>query len=101
MLAPMPPATTDEVEIDSLIAAGRHAEAAAMLVERGELQRAESVLEKIWDFAGAAAIAQMRGDRVAWLRFLVEARDAAGVAQAMTDLLASGLADEQRAAAEV
>jgi serine/threonine protein kinase len=61
--------------IDTLIAEGRYADAARELRRQGDLPRAQSLYEKIWDFGNAAEVARERGDRPDLLRLLLEARD--------------------------
>jgi hypothetical protein len=66
-----PRARLDPEHRDAL-AAGRHAEVAAALRERGELDLAGWVLEQIWDFAGAEAAYRDAGRRVDALRMALE-----------------------------
>ena len=61
--------------VRSLVAEGRYAEAARELQRVGELERAQALYEKIWDFRAAAEVARERGDRPALLRLLIEAKD--------------------------
>ena len=61
--------------IDALLAAGRYADAARELRRLGDLERAQALYEKIWDFRTAAEVARERGDRPTLLRLLLEARD--------------------------
>jgi tetratricopeptide (TPR) repeat protein len=61
--------------IDRLISEGRYADAARELRRVGDLGRAQSLYEKIWDFRNAADVARERGDRPDLLRLLLEARD--------------------------
>jgi serine/threonine-protein kinase len=90
-------------EIDALIAAGRYAEAARDLRRSGQLERAQALYEKIWDFRSAAEVARERGDRPALLRLLIEAKDfveARRLGQSLLDP-AAATAGEQARAVEV
>src|SRR5262245_14281239 len=89
--------------IDTLLAEGRYAEAARELRRIGELERAQALYEKIWDFRSAAEVARERGDRPTLLRLLLEARDFVE-ARALGQILADpgrAAPGEQARAAEV
>jgi len=64
--------TADDIE--TLLQAGRHAEAAERLAAAGAHGRAAAIYERIWDFARAAAQARLAGDLLGALRNLVDAR---------------------------
>src|SRR5437764_3024092 len=87
-------------DVDALIAAGKHAEAAAELRRLGQLDRAQALYEKIWDFRAAAEVARERGDRPALLRLLLDAKDMAEAAR-VGQLLLSAPPGEQARAADV
>src|SRR5215470_12107573 len=82
-------------EVDTLLAEGRHAEAARAA---GDPRRAATIYAQIWDFRRAAACAEEAGDRVAALRHLLDAR-AIDEAVALARSLAAAGPDEARAAA--
>lgn len=85
-------------DIERLIAAGSYADAARALEGRGELDRAQALLERIWDFQAAAGIARRRGDRPDLLRLLIDAKDLPGVARALADLDGAPREERVRAA---
>jgi len=85
-------------DIDTLIAAGKYAEAAAALRTEGQLERAQALYEKIWDFRSAAACARERGDRPALLRLLLDARELADAARVGQELLTAAPGEQARAA---
>src|SRR5215468_9430226 len=87
-------------EVDSLLAEGRHAEAARAARAAGDPRRAATIYAQIWDFRRAAACAEEAGDRVAALRHLLDAR-AVDEAVALARSLAAAGPDEARAAAVV
>ena len=62
-------------EVDDLIAAGRHADAAAAAAAAGEHVRAADLYEKLWQFGPAARAARAAGDAPRALRLALEARD--------------------------
>jgi serine/threonine-protein kinase len=84
-------------EIQHLIAAGAHADAARALEEAGALEEAQRLFEKIWDFAQAARLAERRGDRPEQLRLALEAKDLPQAARVGAQIAAS--TDEERARA--
>jgi serine/threonine-protein kinase len=86
------------MDIDALLAAGRHAEAARELRRLGQLERAQELLEKIWDFRGAAEVARERGDKPTLLRLLLDGRDFAEAARVGQALLAAAPGEQARAA---
>lgn len=63
------------MDIETLIADGKYAEAAAEARRLGDLARAQQLFERIWDFKSAAEVARERGDRPELLRLLLDARD--------------------------
>jgi serine/threonine-protein kinase len=87
-------------DVEALIASGRHAEAARELRRRGELERAQALYEKLWDFRSAAEVARERGDRPSLLRLLLDARDF-GEATRVGQALLGAAPGEQVRAAEV
>src|SRR5262245_894716 len=87
-------------EVDTLVRDGRYAEAARELRRRGDLERAQALLEKIWDFRGAAEIARERGDRPLVLRLLLDGKAFAEAAR-LGQELHTGAPGEQTRAAEV
>ena len=88
-------------QIETAIAAGDYQAASRMAAAAGDLTRAQALLEKVWDFAGAAAIAELRSDRVAALRLHLEARDVARAAEVTAALVAEGNREALSQAAEV
>jgi serine/threonine-protein kinase len=90
----------DRAEIDRLVAEGRYAEAADALRRAGDLEAAQAMYEKIWDFRSAAEAARERGDRPALLRLLIDAKAWSEAAQ-VGDALRSAAPGEQARAAEV
>jgi eukaryotic-like serine/threonine-protein kinase len=85
-------------DIEALVAAGKHAEAAAELRRAGELERAQALYEKIWDFRAAADVARERGDRPALLRLLLDAKELAEAARVGHELLGAPPGEQARAA---
>jgi serine/threonine-protein kinase len=85
--------------IDELVAAGRHAEAAAHASAHGEPLRAAAIYERIWEFGRAALCARAGGDLPRALRNAIDARDEALVAEIAALLAAQGR-EGQRAAME-
>ncbi len=85
-------------EIQALLEAGKHAEAAAALRAAGDLERAQDLYEKIWDFARAAEVARERGDRPALLRLLLDAKQIAEARQVGQALLSAAPGEQTRAA---
>lgn len=75
--ARMTTTTTTNADIEALLTAGKHAEAARQLEQMGELPRAQALRESIWDFQGAADVARLRGDVVDELRLRLEAGETA------------------------
>ena len=69
------------MDIETLIALGKYAEAAAEARRTGDLGRAQQLYERIWDWKGAADVARERGDRPELLRLLLEGRDFAEAAR--------------------
>ncbi len=84
-------------DIDALLAAGRHAEAARLLEARGEYATAQKIRESIWDFQGAADLARLRGDVVDELRLRLEAGDAARTSELLPLLPQLDAAEQARA----
>jgi len=68
-------------EIEALVAAGRHAEAASRALAGGAPLRAAELYERIWDFAAAADAARAAGDLPRALRLYAEAKDDDRVAE--------------------
>jgi serine/threonine-protein kinase len=90
---------SDEHSIESLIAAGRHADAARAASAVGNHARAAEIYEKLWDFRGALEAAQAAGDLARALRYALELGDEAATAAALSALTASD--DGARAALDV
>src|SRR5262249_43707298 len=72
--------TLAAMDIETLIAQGKYAEAAAEARRTGDLVRAQQLYERIWDWRGAAAVARERNDRPELLRLLLEGREFAEAA---------------------
>ncbi|HEY6037280.1 MAG TPA: hypothetical protein VIV58_23530, partial [Kofleriaceae bacterium] len=62
-------------DVDTLIAQGRHAEAAAQALAAGQPARAADLYEKLWDFRSALAAARTAGDLPRALRYALEVHD--------------------------
>jgi serine/threonine-protein kinase len=86
------------MDVEALIAAGKWAEAAAELRRAGQLERAQRLYEKIWDFRSAAELARERGDRPDLLRLSLEAKDHAEAARVGRELLTAAPGEAARAA---
>jgi tetratricopeptide (TPR) repeat protein len=84
-----PPAV---VVVDTLVAEGRWADAAATARAAGLHARAAELYEKLWDFAAAAECARAAGDAEGELRNLLDAK-----ADDAATALAARLADESAA----
>lgn len=89
--------TTTNADIDALLAAGKHAEAARQLEQMGELARAQKLRESIWDFQGAADVARLRGDVVDELRLRLEAGETARASELVPLLPQLDVAEQERA----
>jgi len=61
--------------VDELIAAGKHADAAARAMGLGQHTRAADLYEKLWDFKGALVAARSAGDLPRALRYAIEVHD--------------------------
>ncbi|HUS65644.1 MAG TPA: protein kinase [Kofleriaceae bacterium] len=85
-------------EIDTLLAEGKYAEAAGLLRRCGELERAQALYEKIWDFRRAADVARERGDKPSLLRLLLDAKDVPESARVGRELLSAAPGEQARAA---
>lgn len=72
-------------EIDELIAAGKHADAAKLALAAGDPRRAADLYEKLWDWRGALEAAKAAGDLPRALRSALELHDEA----ATTELVAT------------
>src|SRR5438094_692212 len=86
------------LDVEALVAAGRYAEAAGELRRAGQLERAQALYEKIWDFRAAAEVARERGDRPTLLRLLLDAKDTAEAARVGQALLTAPPGEQARAA---
>jgi serine/threonine-protein kinase len=91
---------TEPSDIEAHLQAGRYAEAARAARQAGQLERAQGLFEKIWDFAAAAECAREAGDLPGALRNLIDARDVDGQ-QALASLLPAAQENVRRAAARV
>ena len=81
--------TTDpapEQTVDELLAAGRHADAAAKALATGEATRAADLYEKLWDFKGALAAARAANDLPRALRYSIEVHDDVAFAELLATL---------------
>ena len=66
---------SDDVTIDELVAAGRHADAARRATALGDHAKAAELYEKLWDFRSALAAARAAGDQAKALRYALELHD--------------------------
>lgn len=87
------------VAIDRWIDEGRYAEAAAALRARGELEPAQELFERIWDYPNALALAAERNDLLAQLRLSLLAGELDALARLRSALLAAAPALRERLAA--
>jgi tRNA A-37 threonylcarbamoyl transferase component Bud32/tetratricopeptide (TPR) repeat protein len=94
-----PPEAPEASDIDALIAAGKHAEAAAAALAAGDARRAADLYEKIWQFAPAARAARAAGDAPRAMRLALEAREPALIAELHAQLAATD--DGARTAVEL
>ena len=85
--------------VADLIAAGRHADAAAQALARGQPARAADLYEKLWDFRSALAAARAAGDLPRALRYALELHDEASAAELLATLGATD--DGSRAALDM
>jgi serine/threonine-protein kinase len=76
-------------EIDALVAAGRHADAAALAKDRGRPAQAAALYEAIWQFGPALEAARQAEDLPLALRLAAAARDDAAVAELTARLAAT------------
>ena len=88
-------------EVESLIARGEYHAAARSLADEGDLEAAQALLERVWDFPAAAAMARARGDRVATMRLLLDGKDVGGASLVLADILERSASDELSAAADL
>jgi eukaryotic-like serine/threonine-protein kinase len=86
------------MDIETLIALGKYADAAAEARRHGDLGRAQQLYERIWDWRNAAEVARERGDKPDLLRLLLDARDFAEAARVADALQAAASAEQERAA---
>lgn len=93
------PDNPDTDEIASLLAAGRHADAAAAALAAGQATRAADLYEKLWDFRGALSAAQAGADLPRALRYAIELDDTEAIAAALAALTTDD--DGTRAALDV
>lgn len=84
----------NEARIKELLHQGKHAQAAEILLEIGDLKRAMEAYAAIWDYARAAEIAIAANDRAAALDFLLRDGDRTGAARVLVRL---SQADEDEA----
>ncbi|MFT3698384.1 MAG: protein kinase [Kofleriaceae bacterium] len=76
-------------DIDALIAAGKHADAAKHALDGGLPARAADLYEKLWDFRGAYTAARAANDLPRALRYAIEVHDEAAVAELLGLLTAT------------
>jgi tetratricopeptide (TPR) repeat protein len=91
--------SADPDSVDGLIAAGRHAEAAARALATGEPRRAADLYEKLWDFRSALGAARAAGDLPRALRYAIEVHDEPQAAEILG--LLEGSDDGARAALDI
>ena len=72
--------------VDELLAAGKHLEAAQLAAAEGQHARAADIFEKLWDFKGALAAARAGGDLPRALRYAIEVDDAPAIAELLKEL---------------
>ena len=87
-------------DVETLVAAGRYADAAALAHRSGDPARAAALYERIWEFTRAAACAREAGDLDRALRNAIDARDDALIAELAAELDARG-PQGQRAAMDI
>lgn len=76
-------------EIQELISAGRHGEAAQRAAALGEHSLAADLYEKLWDFRGALDAARSGGDKPRALRYALELHDETATKDLLADLTAN------------
>ncbi|MDB4964892.1 MAG: serine/threonine protein kinase [Myxococcales bacterium] len=86
------------MDIETLIALGKYAEAANEARRLGDLGRAQQLYERIWDFRSAADVARERGDRPDLLRLLIDAKDYAEAGRVGESMHAAAPPEQERAA---
>lgn len=77
---------TDEKRIKDLLHEGLHREAAALLIEAGELERAMEAFAAVWDYERAASVALEAGDLPSALDYLIRGGNRAKVAEVRAKL---------------
>ncbi len=77
-----------DADVEALVAAGRHADAAAAAVAAGNHARAGELFELVWEFGGAARAWKAAGDLGRALGNAIEARDEPLVAELLATLTA-------------
>jgi eukaryotic-like serine/threonine-protein kinase len=92
-------AINEQANIDELIAAGRHADAAKQALETGQATRAADLYEKLWDFRSALGAARAAADLPRALRYALELHDEPQATEILTELSATD--DGSRAALEM
>jgi serine/threonine-protein kinase len=85
--------------VEELIAAGRHADAAARALETGAPGRAADLYEKLWDFKNALVAARAAGELPRALRYALEIHDETATAELLAALEATD--DGAKAALDV
>ena len=86
--------------VEDLVAAGDYAGAAARAADQGDLRRAITLLERIWRFAEALALAVQLGDAPLAIRLALDAGDPERARQIVESINPADL-DQVAAAAEV
>ncbi len=86
------------MDIETLVAQGKYGDAAAEARKTGDLERAQQLYERIWDWKNAADVARERGDKPELLRLLLDGRDFAEAARVGETLQHAAPPEQERAA---
>ncbi len=93
------PQRPSRAELEQWVAEGRYTDAAAALRAQGELAAAQELLERIWDYPGALAVATERGDLLAQLRLCLLGGELTAMARLQPALAGASVELRRRAAA--
>lgn len=93
------PQASEPALISRWLEEGRYAEAAAALRAQGKLEAAQELLERIWDYASALAVATERNDLIAQLRLSLLSGNLDALSRLRPALAGAPAALRQRAAA--